>query len=49
MRVLSSVFEGERFALDLALPDGQRLKAFSSAAIAEGTLAAFVIGSGWRL
>ncbi|APG91613.1 ABC transporter ATP-binding protein [Sinorhizobium americanum] len=49
MRVLSSVFEGERFALDLALPDGQRLKAFSSVAIAEGQTAPFVIAGGWRL
>ncbi|MBB4185685.1 ABC transporter ATP-binding protein [Sinorhizobium terangae] len=49
MRVMSCVFEGERFALDLALGDGQRLKAFSSVAIAEGQTVPFVIASGWRL
>ncbi|MEY9531617.1 ABC transporter ATP-binding protein [Sinorhizobium fredii] len=49
MRVVSSVFEGERFALELALPDRQRLKAYSSAAMSEGALAPFVVSGGWRL
>jgi len=49
MRTVSCVFEGERFALDLALSDGQRLKAYSSVAMAEGTLAPFVMSGGWRL
>ncbi|MCG5481373.1 MAG: ABC transporter ATP-binding protein [Ensifer alkalisoli] len=49
MRVVSCVFEGERFALDLALSGGQRLKAYSSVAIDGGALVPFVIGHGWRL
>nr|WP_289624860.1 ABC transporter ATP-binding protein [Sinorhizobium sp. 7-81] len=49
MRVMCCVFEGERFALDLALGDDQRLKAFSSVAIAEGQAVPFVVASGWRL
>ncbi|MBP2238829.1 ABC-type sugar transport system ATPase subunit [Sinorhizobium kostiense] len=48
MRTVSCVFEGERFALDLVLSDGQRLKAYSSVAMAEGTLAPFVVSGGWR-
>lgn len=36
MRVLSSVFAGERFALTLALPDGQSVKAYSSVPLCEG-------------
>ncbi|WP_331371460.1 ABC transporter ATP-binding protein [Sinorhizobium chiapasense] len=49
MRVMACVFEGERFALDLSLGDGQRLKAFSSVALSEGALVPFVISAGWRL
>ncbi|WP_323130904.1 ABC transporter ATP-binding protein [Sinorhizobium medicae] len=49
MRVLSSVFEGERSALTLALPDGQSLKAYSNKAFCHGTEIPFVISGGWRL
>ncbi len=49
MRVVSCVFEGERFALSLSLPDGQQLKAYSSVAVVEGTLVPFVVSGGWRL
>jgi hypothetical protein len=49
MRVISSVFEGERFALELMLSDGQRLKAYSGGAIAEGALVPFIISGAWRL
>ncbi|UIJ93827.1 ABC transporter ATP-binding protein [Sinorhizobium meliloti] len=49
MRVLSSVFEGERFALTLALPDGQSVKAYSSVPLCEGARVPFVVSGGWRL
>ncbi|WP_018240179.1 ABC transporter ATP-binding protein [Ensifer sp. BR816] len=49
MRVISCVFEGERFALELVLPDGQRLKAYSGGALSEGALAPFIISGAWRL
>ncbi|OHV78022.1 ABC transporter ATP-binding protein [Ensifer sp. LCM 4579] len=49
MRVISCLFEGERFALDLVLRDGQRLKTYSSVAIDAGASVPFVIGHGWRL
>jgi iron(III) transport system ATP-binding protein len=49
MRVLSSVFEGERSALTLALPDGQSLKAYSSVPLCDGARVPFVVRGGWRL
>ncbi|WEX76205.1 ABC transporter ATP-binding protein [Sinorhizobium numidicum] len=49
MRVSSCVFEGERFALDLSFPGGQRLKAYSSVAIGAGAEVPFIISGGWRL
>jgi hypothetical protein len=49
MRVVSSIFEGERFAVTLSLPDGQQLKAYSSVALGEGALVPFVVSAGWRL
>nr|WP_210333228.1 ABC transporter ATP-binding protein [Ensifer sp. ENS01] len=49
LRVVSCVFEGERFALTLALPDGQSLKAYGDRAIIPGDTARFVMSQGWRL
>ncbi len=49
LRVVSCVFEGERFALTLALPDGQSLKAYGDRAIMPGDTARFVMSQGWRL
>ncbi|HEV7309639.1 ABC transporter ATP-binding protein [Ensifer sp.] len=49
MRVIACVFEGERFALTLALADGQTLKAYADQAMKPGETARFVIGRGWRL
>jgi ABC-type sugar transport system ATPase subunit len=48
-RVISCVFEGERFALTLALPDGQVLKAYGDVAMKPGETARFVLSRGWRL
>ena len=49
LRVVSCVFEGERFALSVALPDGQSLKAYGDRAIMPGDTARFVMSQGWRL
>ncbi|MGE6783643.1 ABC transporter ATP-binding protein [Ensifer adhaerens] len=49
LRVMSCVFEGERFALTLALPDGQALKAYGDSAIRPGETARFLVSQGWRL
>ncbi|OCP17759.1 MULTISPECIES: ABC transporter ATP-binding protein [unclassified Ensifer] len=49
LEVKACVYEGERFALTLALPDGQPLKAYGDTAIPVGQKAAFRITSGWRL
>lgn len=49
LEVKACVYEGERFALTLALPDGQVLKAFGDAAIPVGQKANFVTSSGWCL
>ncbi|PST22022.1 ABC transporter ATP-binding protein [Mesorhizobium plurifarium] len=49
MRVVSSVFEGERSLLTLALPDGQKLKAYSRQALCQGARVPFVVSGGWRL
>lgn len=48
-RVISCVFEGERFALTLSLPDGQALKAYCDRVTTPGETARFVISRGWRL
>ncbi|WDZ78843.1 ABC transporter ATP-binding protein [Ensifer adhaerens] len=48
-RVIACVFEGERFALTLALPDGQVLKAYGDSALMPGETARFVMSRGWRL
>ncbi len=49
LEVTACVYEGERFALTLALPDGQALKAFGDTAIPVGQKANFAVVSGWRL
>ncbi|WP_026617653.1 ABC transporter ATP-binding protein [Ensifer aridi] len=49
MRVVSCIFEGERFAVTLSLPDGQQLKAYSSVALGEGATLPFIVSGGWRL
>lgn len=47
--VESAIFEGERYAVRLALPDGQSLRAFSRTAIRQGERVAVIIKVGWRL
>ncbi len=47
--VLSVLFEGERYALRLALPDGQALRAFSRQPVKVGDQLSVVINSAWRL
>lgn len=47
--VLSVLFEGERYALRLALPDGQALRAFSRRPVKVGDTLSIVIRSAWRL
>jgi iron(III) transport system ATP-binding protein len=47
--VQSSLYEGERYALHLALPDGQSLRAFSRFAVAPGEKLTVAIRSAWRL
>ncbi|MEI2296676.1 ABC transporter ATP-binding protein [Ensifer sp. MJa1] len=49
LRVSTCTFEGERFALTLALADGQMLKAYGDQAMKPGETARFVISHGWRL
>ncbi|MNF02082.1 hypothetical protein D3C80_2011790 [compost metagenome] len=49
LEVKACVYEGERFALTLSLPDGQALKAYGDTAIPVGQKATFAIVSGWRL
>lgn len=48
-RVVSVLFEGERYALRLSLVDGQALRAFSRTPVKAGDTLAVVIRSGWRL
>jgi len=48
-RVVSALYEGERYALRLALPDGQILRAFSAARVSPGEKLAVAILSAWRL
>ena len=47
--VLSVLFEGERYALRLALPDGQALRAFSRQPVKVGDRLSIVIRAAWRL
>jgi iron(III) transport system ATP-binding protein len=47
--VQSSLYEGERYALHLALPDGQSLRAFSRFAVAPGEKLTVAIRAAWRL
>ncbi|MGK6315984.1 ABC transporter ATP-binding protein [Neorhizobium sp. DT-125] len=47
--VLSVLFEGERYALRLSLPDGQALRAFSRRPVKAGDALSIVIRSAWRL
>jgi iron(III) transport system ATP-binding protein len=47
--VLSVLFEGERYALRLALPDGQAVRAFSRQPVKVGDQLSVVINSAWRL
>ncbi|MCY1247523.1 hypothetical protein D9M72_608630 [compost metagenome] len=49
LEVKACVYEGERFSLTLALPDGQALKAYGDTAIPVGQKANFAIASAWRL
>ena len=48
-RVVSVLFEGERYALRLVLPDGQMLRAFSRDPVKAGDHLPIVIRSAWRL
>jgi iron(III) transport system ATP-binding protein len=48
-RVDSVLYEGERYALRLSLPDGQVLRAYSREAVKLGDAYAVAIRSAWRL
>ena len=48
-RVLSILYEGERYALRLELPDGQMLRAYSREPVAPGASYSVAIRSAWRL
>jgi iron(III) transport system ATP-binding protein len=48
-RVEAVLYEGERYALRLALPDGQVLRAYSRTAVARGDRLGVIIRSAWRL
>ncbi|MBB3607539.1 ABC transporter ATP-binding protein [Rhizobium sp. BK602] len=48
-RVESILYEGERYALRLSLPDGQLLRAYSREAMKPGDVRAVAIRSAWRL
>ncbi len=48
-RVESVLYEGERYALRLALPDGQTLRAYSRDAVRPGEPFPIAIRSAWRL
>lgn len=47
--VVSVLYEGERYSLRLALPDGQELRAFSRVAVAVGDQVKVIIRSAWKL
>ncbi len=48
-RVSSILYEGERYALRLTLPDGQALRAYSREPAALGAIYSVAIRSAWRL
>lgn len=48
-RVEAALFEGERYAVRLALPDGQPLRAFSRERVAVGDRLRVAVRSAWRL
>jgi iron(III) transport system ATP-binding protein len=48
-RVESVLYEGERYALRLVLPDGQTLRAYSRDAVRSGETFSVAIRSAWRL
>ncbi|RWX78413.1 ABC transporter ATP-binding protein [Neorhizobium lilium] len=48
-KVVSALFEGERYSLKLSLPDGQALRAFSRLPVRVGEAVPVMIHSGWRL
>lgn len=48
-RVVSVLYEGERYATRLSLPDGQMLRAYSREAVKAGDLYPVAIRSAWRL
>lgn len=48
-RVTSVLYEGERYALKLTLPDGQALRAYSRVAVAVGDVLRVIIRAAWRL
>lgn len=48
-RVETLLYEGERYALKLVLPDGQRLKAFSREPVNTGDSLPVIVRSAWRL
>ncbi|OCI95790.1 ABC transporter ATP-binding protein [Rhizobium sp. AC27/96] len=48
-RVDSVLYEGERYAIRLSLPDGQMLRAYSREAVKAGDLYPVAIRSAWRL
>ncbi|HEX5933825.1 MAG TPA: ABC transporter ATP-binding protein [Pseudorhizobium sp.] len=48
-RVISSFFEGERYALRLQMGDDQSLRAFSRQPVRAGDMVNVVLQSGWRL
>lgn len=48
-RVVSVLYEGERYAIRLSLPDGQMLRAYSREPIKAGDVYPVAIRSAWRL
>jgi iron(III) transport system ATP-binding protein len=48
-KVISVLYEGERYALRLSLPDGQTLRAYSRDAVRPGETFVVIIRSAWRL
>ncbi|MGY5807661.1 ABC transporter ATP-binding protein [Rhizobium sp. LEGMi198b] len=48
-RVDAVLYEGERYALRLSLPDGQILRAYSREAVKTGDVYAVAVRSAWRL
>jgi iron(III) transport system ATP-binding protein len=48
-RVVSVLYEGERYAIRLSLPDGQMLRAYSREVVKAGDVYPVAIRSAWRL